>query len=102
MTTKDYYCSKITSDIMYNEPRNLVSIFKDYLIYDDFSEYLKRSYKLREATDRLPKIFQFYDKYSKSYANYVSLPQEAKFLYKNVDKKAKIADQKQKRIQEMK
>lgn len=59
---------------MYNEPRNLVSIFKDFLIYDDFSEYLKRSYRLKESTDRLPKIYQFYDKYSKTFPNYVSLP----------------------------
>lgn len=29
---------------MYNEPRHMVSVFKDYLIYDDFSEYLKRVY----------------------------------------------------------
>lgn len=49
MTSQDYYCSKVTSDIMYNEPRHIVSIFKDYLIYDDFSEYLKRSYRMDEA-----------------------------------------------------
>lgn len=29
---------------MYNEPRHIVTVFKDYLIYDDFSEYLKRFY----------------------------------------------------------
>jgi hypothetical protein len=49
MTSQNYYTSKITSDIMYNEPRHIVSIFKDYLIYDDFSEYLKRSYRIDEA-----------------------------------------------------
>ena len=30
---------------MYNEPRHIVTVFKDYLIYDDFSEYLKRFYQ---------------------------------------------------------
>jgi hypothetical protein len=49
MTSQDYYNSRITSDIMYNETRHLVSVFKDYLIYDDFSEYLKRSYRCDEA-----------------------------------------------------
>ena len=34
---------------MYNENRHIVSIFKDYLIFDDFSEYLKRSYKTFET-----------------------------------------------------
>ena len=45
---------------MYNEPRHLVSIFKDYLIFDDFSEYLKRPYKQKESNERLPKVFEFY------------------------------------------
>jgi len=44
LTSQEYFNSKITSDIMYNEPRHMVSIFKDYLIFDDFSEYLKRIY----------------------------------------------------------
>jgi hypothetical protein len=30
---------------MYNEPRHIVTVFKDYLIFDDFSEYLKRFYQ---------------------------------------------------------
>ena len=92
MTSQDYYNSKVTSDIMYNEPRNIVSIFKDYLIYDDFSEYLKRFYKHEEAVDRLPKIFNFYDKYSKVYPNYVSMPIEGRYLFKNIERKQKIID----------
>lgn len=42
---------------MYNEPRHYVSVFKDFLIYDDFSEYLKRSYTKDECHERLPKVF---------------------------------------------
>ena len=87
MTSQDYYNSKVTSDIMYNEPRHIVSIFKDYLIYDDFSEYLKRSYRSDEAKDRLPKIFHFYEKYSKVYPNYVNIPIESKYLFKNIERK---------------
>lgn len=44
MTSQEYYNSKVSSDIMYNEQRHIVSVFKEYLIYDDFSEYLKRFY----------------------------------------------------------
>jgi hypothetical protein len=44
MTSQEYYNSKVSADIMYNEQRHIVSIFKEYLIYDDFSEYLKRFY----------------------------------------------------------
>ena len=44
MTSREYYDAKIINDVVYNEPTRLVSIFKDYLIYDDVSEFLKRSY----------------------------------------------------------
>ena len=44
---------------MYNEPRHMVSVFKDFLIYDDFSEYLKRMYSKGEAVERLPRVFEF-------------------------------------------
>lgn len=72
---------------MYNEPKNLVSVFKDYLIYDDFSEYLKRHYKATESASRLPKIFEFYESYSKVFPNYVAVPAEARFMFKNIEKK---------------
>jgi hypothetical protein len=49
LTSQDYYNSKIVSDVMYNENRHIVSVFKDYLIFDDFSEYLKRYYRDQEA-----------------------------------------------------
>ena len=45
----NFYHSKITSDIMYNEPHHLVSVFKDYLIFDDFSEYIKKFYYLKDS-----------------------------------------------------
>ena len=64
MTSQHYYHGKITSGIMYNEPRHLVSVFKDYLIYDDLSEYLKRGYRLRESQDRLPRIVEYYGKHA--------------------------------------
>jgi hypothetical protein len=42
LTSRDYYNSKVITDIVYNENTNLVSVFKDYLIFDDVSEFLKR------------------------------------------------------------
>ena len=49
MTSKDFYNVKIVNDIIYNEPTHIVAVFKDYLIYDDLSEFLKRSYKQDES-----------------------------------------------------
>jgi len=95
LTSKDYYNVKIINDIIYNEPTNVVSVFKDYLIYDDVSEFLKRPYTGEEAKARLPKIFDFYEKYSKVFPNYVVLP-ESKFMFKNIERKQRLIDEKQK------
>ena len=77
---------------MYNEQRHIVSVFKEYLIFDDFSEYLKRFYTYKEAQDRLPRVFEFYDHYSKVFPNYVSVP-ESKYMFKNIERKQKLIDQ---------
>ncbi|CDW89090.1 UNKNOWN [Stylonychia lemnae] len=97
MTSREYYDAKIVNDIIYNEPTRLVSIFKDYLIYDDVSEFLKRSYTFAEAKVRLPKIYEFYEKYSKVFPNYVILP-ENKYMFKNIERKQRLIDDKQKII----
>lgn len=44
LTSREYYNVKIINDIIYNENTHVVSAFKDYLIYDDVSEFLKRFY----------------------------------------------------------
>eukprot|EP00347_Sterkiella_histriomuscorum_P018658 403344672 len=97
MTSREYYDAKIVNDIIYNEPTRLVSVFKDYLIYDDVSEFLKRSYTTQEAKVRLPKIFEFYEKYSKVFPNYVVIP-ENQYMFKNIERKQRLIDEKQKII----
>jgi len=55
----------VVNDLIYNETSHIVSIFKDYLILDDINEFLKRFYlKEQESTVRLPKLCEFYQKYS--------------------------------------
>ena len=49
----DYYNVKVVNDIIYNDETHLVSMFKDYLILDDISEFLKRKYRLDESVPRL-------------------------------------------------
>lgn len=99
LTSRDYYNSKVITDIVYNENTNLVSVFKDYLIYDDVSEFLKRYYYSEEFDSRLPKIYEFYEKYSKVFPNYVTIP-ENKFMFKNIERKQKFIDDKQRAIEE--
>ena len=56
---------KVVNDLIYNEQTHIVSIFKDYLILDDINEFLKRFYVQKtECEVRLPKLCEFYEKYS--------------------------------------
>ena len=95
MTSKDFYNVKIINDIIYNENTHIVSVFKDYLILDDISEFLKRRYASLETKPRLTKIYEFYDKYSKVFPNYVVLP-ESKYMFKNIERKQRMIDERQK------
>ena len=89
-----YHDIKIINDILYNEKTHYVEAFKEYLIYEDYNEFLKRFYKTSDLSVKLPKILIFYEKYSKIYANYTVIP-ESKYMYKNIKRKQKMIDQMQ-------
>ena len=89
-----YYDSRIINDIIYNEKSHIVAKFKDYLIIDDVSEFLKRYYTSIESSVRLPRFFEYYETYSRIFPNYTALP-ESKFIYKNIHKKQKMIDKQQ-------
>ena len=89
-----YHDIKMINDILYNEKTRYVEAFKEYLIYEDYNEFLKRYYKSLEIGIKLPKILIFYEKYSKIYANYTVIP-ESKYMYKNIKRKQKMIDQMQ-------
>jgi len=88
---QDYNSNKSINDIMFNKSTRLVSVFKDYLIYDDTTEFCKRFYVKREVKDRIFNLCNFYNTYSKIFANYIIL-EENEFLYKNIRKKQKAID----------
>ena len=90
-TSLEFYNVKIINDIMYNEKVKVVWLFKDYLILDDMTEFLKRSYTYPEAIIRLSKIFEFYDAYSQVFPNYIRLP-ERKQMYKNIERKQRLIE----------
>lgn len=92
-TTTEFYNAKVVHDIMYNESVQIVSIFKDYLILDDLTEFFKRPYSMEEAHQKLPRMIKFYDSYSKAIPNYAVLP-ENQHLFKNIAKKQKAAEEK--------
>ena len=89
------YGTSVINNIIYNEKSHIVAVFKDYLIADDYSEFLKRFYNNLEISIRLPKFFEYYEKYSRIYPNYTVL-NESKYIYRNIHKKQKMIDLQQK------
>lgn len=87
MTSREFYNTKVINDIIYNEPTHIVSVFKDYLIYDDVSEFLKRYYRADEAFARLPRMYEFYETYAQLYPSYINLEHENKYMFKNIERK---------------
>ena len=85
------YGTVVIKNILFNEKTHIVAIFKDYLIADDLSEFLKRYYTKSESLVRLPRFFEYYETYSKIYPNYTAL-RESKYIYKNIHKKQKMID----------
>jgi hypothetical protein len=41
-TAPDTYNVKVIDEIIYNESTRLVAVFKDFLLFDDSSEFLRR------------------------------------------------------------
>ena len=86
-----FYGACVINNIVYNERTLIVAKFKDFLIMDDSSEFLKRYYTTEESLYRLPKFFSYYITYNKIFPNYTSLP-ESKYIYKNIHRKQKMID----------
>eukprot|EP01022_Parablepharisma_sp_SALTPOND_P002315 TRINITY_DN1094_c0_g2_i5.p1 TRINITY_DN1094_c0_g2~~TRINITY_DN1094_c0_g2_i5.p1 ORF type:complete len:488 (+),score=60.65 TRINITY_DN1094_c0_g2_i5:1800-3263(+) len=94
ITSKDSYNLKVVNDIIYNETSHIVAVFKEFLIYDDVSEFLRRFYKNGESAVRLQKVNDYYSKYSKVFPNYF-LFKESKYMFKNIKRKQKWIDEQQ-------
>ena len=80
-----------TNNLVFNEKCRIVARFKDYLVLDDSTEFLRRFYSKKELNSRLKKIYNFYESYCKIFPNYMILP-ESQFLYRNIRKKQKMID----------
>ena len=92
--TKNDYNIRMIDDILNNESTHLVAEFKDYLIMGDITEFLQKSYNIKECQKYLPKIYEYYNSCSVIFPNYVNL-HESKYIYKNIRKKQKVIDNQQ-------
>ena len=92
---KKYNCSisffntKKINEILQNKQCKYVGAFKEYLIYEDYTEFLKQFFNKSEIKKTMPKILNFYKEYCKIYPNYIPLA-ESKYIYRNIKRKQKI------------
>ena len=84
----EIYNNIIISRLLFNQKYHYVSLFKDFLIYDDPGEFFKRFYSIDESINKIKTYCEFYEKNSKIFPNYIILP-ESKFIFKNIKKKQK-------------
>ena len=85
------YSNIIINKLIFNQPCNALSKYKDFLLLNNRKEFLHRFYCKNEINLRLHKISIFYEKYTRIFPNYISL-YEGKYLYKNIRKKQKMID----------
>ena len=88
---KRIYNELIMYTLLFNKNTHLVSVFKDYMIFDYVDEFFKRFYTSIETSERLPKFAMFY----KNYLTFFCQPCFSNFHYnaliqKNREKKAEI------------
>lgn len=85
-STQNTYNLNMINDIVLNTNTQLVVNFKEYLIYDDLTEFIKE-FQQRSAAE-LRELIDYYDASSKVFPNFVALD-EKKFMFKNITRKQK-------------
>ena len=54
----------IINSIIFDHRIHKVAVFKNNLLWDESSEFLKRFYRIRESIERIPRISEYYVKYT--------------------------------------
>ena len=85
------YNKIMINHLLKSSQMHYISVFKDYLFYDDISEFLNRFYNKNEIKKKIYNITKYYQNSSKLYPNYSPL-NEAKYIYKNIERKQRIID----------
>jgi hypothetical protein len=76
---------------MENANTHLVSVFKDYLLFDDMTEFFKEYYISKDIYPRLKTIYDYYESSSYLFPNYTAID-EGKYIYRNIIRKQKLID----------
>ena len=91
-----YSVKKIfTNYLIFNVKCHFSLIYKEFTILNNNKEFIRNTYSMNEISYLLKKILELYCLYSRIYPNYIIL-KENKFIYKNIRKKQKMIDEKNK------
>lgn len=63
-STPEIYEKNIITSIIFDDRKKIVSIFKNYLLWEETSEFFKRYYSRKESLSRIPKISSYYENYT--------------------------------------
>jgi len=86
------YNTNIINDIIFNANCMICARFKDYLIYDERTEFLKKFNDKKSSINLIKESSEFYLKYSKVFPNYILLP-EKKYMFKGIERKQKCINE---------
>ena len=90
-TSPSYYEKFQILLLMENANTHLVSVFKDYLLFDDMTEFFKEYYISKDIYPRLKTIYDYYESSSYLFPNYTAID-EGKYIYRNIIRKQKLID----------
>ena len=91
----DNYNIYTINNILANNKSLIVSKFKEFLLFEESSEFLKRFYQLKEIGPRLIKLYNYFHKYVLISPNY-SLLNESKYMLSNYYRKQMVINKKHK------
>ena len=87
--TSKRYNIFIINNIIFNINCKKVSHIKDFLIFYDPNDFLRRFYFIKESYQHLKYYISFYEENNKIFPNYCFLS-ESKYIYKNIRQKQHI------------
>ena len=79
----------VINNIIFNSNKRIVSIFKDYLLWDETSDFFIQFYNKSFSMKLLPKIAMYYEAYTNFYPEYGPLEDLLKIMKKNIKRKKK-------------
>ena len=83
---------KIINDIIFDERKRIVSIFKDYLLWYETSDFFKLYYKKNKSVKMISRFITYYESYTLFFPEYGPLEDILPTLKKNIKRKKKYLE----------